>query len=451
MGKKSINTQRLLKRQGYTGRQNFQEIAKWASVNQEDYANEEALLDALEREFGPASPKNEMHLTPRPYRLWSAPALPLDQGAIAQLETALRLPVAVGGAGMPDLHRGYSLPIGGVVVLDKAISPAFVGYDISCMVMMTIFDTEEDVGTRRMINLDTRERYLRWLLRSTSFGLGARSLGMEHEVMDDPHWRQIAYLRGMKDLAASQLGSSGAGNHFADIVVGRYTDGSGEFVGLLTHSGSRGVGNKVGHYYSHLADVTAAQKNRFPGGYGWFELKSAEGQEYLQVMNLMGEYAMANHELIHACFTQVSGLHPVRMITNRHNFAWVEEHGLVCHRKGATPAGLGQMGIIPGSSGSESFLVSGKGIAESYYSASHGAGRPWSRTEARRRFNVSAFNKHMAEMGITHHGVAMDETVAAYKDIHSVMQAQSDLVDVVAALRPRVVVMGGHQISDDGD
>ena len=451
MKNKSSDTHKLLKQHGYTWLPNYQEIARWAAVHREDYHNDVALIQAVAAEFGSGRPKAGMRVKPQPYRLWSNPVLPMDEGAIGQLETALRLPVAVAGAGMPDLHRGYSLPIGGVVVLDHAISPAFVGYDISCMVMLTIFDTPKGMDAPALVDPDVRERYLRWVMKSTSFGLGSKTLGMEHAVMDHPDWLAIQQVRKLKLLAASQLGSSGAGNHFADIVAGSYADGSGEFVALLTHSGSRGIGNKLGHYYSHLADETAMQKNTFPGGYGWFELNSAEGQEYLHAMQLMGAYSTANHELIHRRFAEVSGLAPVEMITNRHNFAWVNEHGRVVHRKGATPAGLGQLGIIPGSSGSDSFLVRGKGNAASWDSASHGAGRPWSRTEAKKRYDARAFQQHMDRMGIAHFGVAHDETVSAYKDINAVMQAQSDLVDVVATLRPRVVVMGGHQQADDGD
>jgi tRNA-splicing ligase RtcB (3'-phosphate/5'-hydroxy nucleic acid ligase) len=137
--------------------------------------------------------------------------------------------------------------------------------------------------------------------------------------------------------------------------------------------------------------------------------------------------------------------------SNKHNFAWVTSDGLVYHRKGATPAEAGQMGIIPGSSGSESYLVTGKGNPASWFSASHGAGRPYSRSEAKRLFDSSAFIEHMRGSGITYSGVASDETVAAYKDINKVIEAQSDLVEVTAIMYPKVVVMGGTSPTDDGD
>jgi tRNA-splicing ligase RtcB len=168
-------------------------------------------------------------------------------------------------------------------------------------------------------------------------------------------------------------------------------------------------------------------------------------------MELMGDYARANHEIIHQRFLDISGLGSQAMYTNKHNFAWVDPKGLVYHRKGATPAHAGQYGIIPGSSGSPSYLVVGKGNPESWYSAAHGAGRVYSRTEAKRRYDASEFARHMRENGITYHGVAPDETIHSYKDIHKIIEAQTDLVEVAAVMSPRVVVMGGTTRSDDGD
>lgn len=445
-----MNVHAFLHQHQYDQRRDFPAILHWATRHSSSFASEAELLAAVEAKFGQQSAAQKaMRAQPAPFRLWTDPRLPAEPEAIHQLETALSLPVAVGGAGMPDLHVGYSLPIGGVVVLDGAVSPAFVGYDISCMMMLTILDAPE-LPPAALERVEIRKRFLGWMQASTSFGLGSQTRGVQHPVMDDPGWRDIPFLRGLKDLAASQVGSSGAGNHFADIVTGRYADGSGEFIGLLTHSGSRGVGNKVGHEYAAQADRAVKRGSGIPAGYGWFDIHSSGGQEYLAVMRLMGDYAFANHEVIHHQFLRVSGLERASMIWNKHNFAWVDENGLVCHRKGATPAELGQMGIIPGSSGSDSYLVTGKGNPQSYNSASHGAGRPYSRTEAKRRFDPAGFEAHMRRLGITYHGVAADETVAAYKDIQRVIAAQADLVDVTAVMRPRVVLMGGGR-ADDGD
>lgn len=444
-----MDINKILKTHGYASRTNFGDIARWAVAHRSEFRSETELLQALHAQFGAEEKKVGMRERPVAYKLWLDPEMPVDGGAIDQLKTALSLPVAVGGAGMPDLHKGYSLPIGGVVVLDNAISPAFVGYDISCMMMLTILDTDDEFPAQ-LEREEVRQDFLGWVLASTSFGLGSVSGKVDHKVMADPLWNESMHLKHLKQLAASQLGSSGAGNHFADVVSGVHADGC-PFVGLLTHSGSRGVGNKIGHVFSDLADRSAAARFKFPTGYGWFDLRSDLGHEYKQVMELMGAYALANHELIHAKFLKVSGFNRKEMVTNKHNFAWVDEAGLVYHRKGATPAHAGQAGIIPGSSGSPSYLVEGKGNPESWYSASHGAGRPYSRTEAKRRFDAGTFRDHMHANGITYHGIASDETVAAYKDINKVIQAQSDLIDITAVMLPKVVVMGGAVHSDDGD
>lgn len=440
----------ILKQHGYGSRLDFVNIVKWAVARRGTFHTEADLLAAVAAKFGSVGKKIPMRDHHMPYKLWLHPETPVDSNAIDQLKTALSLPVAVGGAGMPDLHKGYSLPIGGVVALDHAISPAFVGYDISCMMMLTVLDTTGHSLPEDLEKGEIRQDYLSWVLASTSFGLGAETVGLDHQVMSHPLWHESRFLKGLKSLAGSQLGSSGSGNHFADIVVGHYQDGE-SFIGLLTHSGSRGVGNKVGHHFSALADQYALPKYKFPTGYGWFDLNSEPGQEYKNIMELMGAYAQANHEIIHKRFLKTSGFSQKEVVANKHNFAWITPDGLVVHRKGATPAGLGQPGIIPGSSGSESYLVTGKGSAESWYSASHGAGRPFSRTEAKRRFDPAAFNEHMHAKGITYHGVAPDETIAAYKDINKVIEAQSDLVDVVAVMFPKVVVMGGSVVTDDGD
>ena len=154
-------------------------------------------------------------------------------------------------------------------------------------------------------------------------------------------------------------------------------------------------------------------------------------------MELMGEYALANHQIIHQRFLKVSGLGRQEVIWNKYNFAWVDEQKRVYHRKGATPDEAGRPGIIPGSSGSDSYLVRGKGNPEAWYSASHGAGRPYSRSEAERRTMLTTSAATWSR-GITYYGVAPDETVAAYKDINRVIAAQADLVEVTAVMQPKV-------------
>jgi tRNA-splicing ligase RtcB (3'-phosphate/5'-hydroxy nucleic acid ligase) len=363
---------------------------------------------------------------------------PFESGVIDQINTAASLLVFVKGALMPDAHLGYSLPIGGVVDLEEAISPAFVGYDIACRMCFTAFDLP------RADLLRDREEYAQVLRDCTSFGLGAERAGDRsvHPVMDDPRWNAGTAIRGLKSLAARQLGTSGTGNHFADLVtVMRIGDEGADYtVGLMTHSGSRGAGYKFAQHYMRLAD--AARAPSIPKGYGYLSLDGTPRayHEYIQGMQLMGDYAAANHQVIHHQFTSASGLQVVDRIENHHNYAW-KVGDLWRHRKGATPADLGARGVIPGSSGTPSFLVRGLGNPESLMSAAHGAGRTMSRTRAKKEFDATRFQERMRD--ILYIGVDKDESYLAYKDINAVMHAQSECVQPTHIMHPVVVIMGG--------
>jgi tRNA-splicing ligase RtcB len=356
---------------------------------------------------------------------------------------------------MPDAHLGYALPIGGVVALDNAVSPHFVGFDIACRMTATILDTTPK-------ELIKHQKYLSKSLQEvTSFGLGAGFKGKdvrEHEVMEDDMWRAIPKLKELKPLAQEQLGSSGGGNHFADLMIGEITEDTDwlklnkgdEFVALVTHSGSRGTGHKVATYYSRLAkDWAKYNVKGIPKGYEWLPLNTPQGLEYWMAMQLMGDYAQANHHLMHDYFLEtVYGVN-VQRIENHHNFAWLEE-GEIIHRKGATPAGVGDVGIIPGSMGTNSYIVEGLGNKASLNSSAHGAGRYVSRTKAKKLHDEDAHRRHVRHHEIQTIGVEADESYQAYKDIERVMELQAGtLVKPVAKMFPRVVIMGGR--SDDGD
>jgi len=439
-----MNTHLLLNR--YRGQANYGEIAKDAAkAAQANPAMTEAeLLAYIESRYAPATLLQPMKQA-APLAVFGADLI--DPGAFAQMYSVLRLPVAVRGALMPDGHQGYAMPIGGVAILRDAVSPSFVGYDIGCMMMVSTFEiTPQDfAGSRPALAAALRN--------VTSFGLGAMTPAaqgrFDHPVMDDPRWSETAILRSLKPLAREQLGSSGGGNHFADLCEVTWATGRDAQIALMTHSGSRAAGHKLAtHYVSVARRETAAIARGIEPGYEWLPDSSEAGQEYLAAMQLMGDYARANHECIHAAYAEAIGVRPDWTVWNRHNFAWVEEEGIV-HRKGATPARAGDIGIIPGSSGTPSYIVRGKGNVASINSSSHGAGRPFSRSEAKRRHNAGQVDGWMTEHDVLSFGLAPDETYAAYKDIAAVMAAQTDLVDIVATLIPRVVVMGGP--ADDGD
>jgi tRNA-splicing ligase RtcB len=180
----------------------------------------------------------------------------------------------------------------------------------------------------------------------------------------------------------------------------------------------------------------------------WLSLDEEDGNEYWNAMNLMGAYASANHELIHKHISKKVGARPILEIENHHNFAWKERHVIegksrevIVHRKGATPAGQGVLGIIPGSMASPGFVVRGKGQPDSLNSASHGAGRVMSRTKALQSFTWSGTKKLLAERGVDLMSAGLDEVPGVYKDIHTVMASQSDLVEVLGRFDPKLVKM----------
>jgi tRNA-splicing ligase RtcB len=276
--------------------------------------------------------------------------------------------------------------------------------------------------------------------------------------MDDPAWQASKFLRHLKDKAWSQLGTSGSGNHFVEFgllhmeneVLGLE---AGTYVALLSHSGSRGPGNETATHYSRLAMGQHPELPKELRHLAWLEIGSAEGQAYWKAMNLMGRYAAANHELIHRHLARHLGVQVLLDIENHHNFAWEEAHEgerVYVHRKGATPAGPGTTGIIPGSMATPGFVVRGKGNGASLHSASHGAGRVMSRKAAKKTFRWHHAREMLAARGVTVISAGLDEVPMVYKDIHEVMRAQADLVEPLARFEPKLVKMApGRERPED--
>jgi tRNA-splicing ligase RtcB (3'-phosphate/5'-hydroxy nucleic acid ligase) len=384
-----------------------------------------------------------------PYAMYGADFI--ENGAKEQMNVAMRLPVTIAGALMPDAHQGYGLPIGGVLATKNAIIPYGVGVDIGCRMALSVFDIPEDHF------LENRSFYKRELMAKTAFGAGNGFSGSErayHNVLDRSEFGMNHLLRGLKDKAFAQLGSSGGGNHFVEWGIISFDRGDeklgvpkGRYLALLTHSGSRGLGATIaGHYTKIAKELCPLPKEA--ANLAYLDLNSEAGAEYWLAMNLAGDYASACHEVIHRKLTKAIGGTVLAKVENHHNFAWKETFNgeeVLVHRKGATPAGKGVMGIIPGSMTAPGFLVRGKGVENSINSASHGAGRQMSRTKAIANVNPAELKKILKDMGVTLIGGGLDEAPMAYKDIHQVMQAQSDLVDVVAKFSPKMVRM-----ADDG-
>jgi tRNA-splicing ligase RtcB len=218
----------------------------------------------------------------------------------------------------------------------------------------------------------------------------------------------------------------------------------GEYLAVLSHSGSRGSGAQVAQHYSRLAMDLHPELPPDLRYLAWLDMDSEPGQEYWAAMNLMGNYAAANHAVIHRKVAKALGAKVLAGVENHHNFAWKETHGgrdVYVHRKGATPAGRGVLGVIPGSMASPGFVVRGRGNEVSLESASHGAGRVMSRTAAREKFRWNHVKPLLEERGVQLLSAGIDENPMVYKDIHAVMAAQSDLVDIVARFDPRIVKM----------
>jgi tRNA-splicing ligase RtcB len=214
----------------------------------------------------------------------------------------------------------------------------------------------------------------------------------------------------------------------------------------MTHSGSRGAGASVCQVYSNIARAQLPSRYSDLGRLAWLDLDSQEGQEYWLAMNLMGDYAAANHDVIHRLIAKNLGADVIAQVENHHNFAWRETHAgreVIVHRKGATPAAAGQLGVIPGTMADPAFVVRGLGLEESLNSASHGAGRQMSRTQAKQRFNWRAVQKQLEQRGVRVLSAGADEVPGVYKNIEQVMAEQRDLVEIIARFDPKIVKMCG--------
>ncbi len=384
---------------------------------------------------------------PAPWCQWGEG---LEMEAVKQMTNACALPIAVAGALMPDAHVGYGLPIGGVLATDNAVIPYAVGVDIACRMKLTVYDRKANTIAGQ------RDRLANIIESETRFGIGCQfKQRREHEVMDED-WSVSPVTQRLRDKAWAQLGTSGSGNHFVEFggftvdaeQARALTLAPGEYLALLSHSGSRGTGAQVCDFYSKRAMARHEQLPKELKHLAWLSLAEADGQEYWAAMNLMGHYAAANHALIHRHIARQIGLDSILDIENHHNFAWKETHEIggtvrevVVHRKGATPAGVGVLGIIPGSMASPGYVVSGKGSPASLHSASHGAGRVMSRTKAMQSFTWSATRQLLAERGVELLSAGLDEVPGVYKDIHAIMAAQTDLVEVLGRFDPKLVKM----------
>ncbi len=376
-----------------------------------------------------------------PIKLWLED---MEQGALDQAFNLANLPFAFRHVAiMPDSHQGYGMPIGGVLATDKMIIPNAVGVDIGCG-MCAVRTTLTEIDTDKLKSIMGEIR------RVIPVGFKKHKESQGSELMPSPRDEALEIVVREYENALKSLGTLGGGNHFIEIQKGN--DG---FIWIMIHSGSRNFGLKVASHYNKLAiELNEKWGVAVPKEWqlAYLPLDSDEGQSYATEMSYCVDYAFANRKLmmkrVKEIFSDKLGAKFDEMINIAHNYATLENHfgkNVWIHRKGATSARDGEIGIIPGSQGTKSYIIEGKGERESFTSCSHGAGRKMSRTKAKQELDLEEEVKKMNDKGIIH-GMRstgdLDEASSAYKDIDVVMANQEDLVDIIVELEPLAVIKG---------
>ena len=363
----------------------------------------------------------------KPYKIF---AEIIEEAAILQFIDYMDQDWVVKGALMPDVHSGYSLPIGAVIACDGVISPQAVGYDIGCgMCAMPTTFKAEDVKEKAQAIFDGVYKHV--------------PVGFNHN-QKDTYWdfAGIPRTAKMQEIfdknGLRQLGSLGGGNHFAEVGA----DETGK-VWIVVHSGSRGIGHAAASHYMRLASGDGKARE----GHLGFDVNSTDGEDYIADMGFCLQMALENRrevvrriEIVLAENCTGTGVWD-GLINRNHNHAELKD-GMWIHRKGATHAESGMMGVIPGNMRDGSFIVCGKGNPDALWSSSHGAGRVLGRKEAKRTLTMESFTETMAGVVALVTDDTLDESPSAYKDIFSVMAQQSSMVEVLAHVRPILNIKG---------
>ena len=380
-----------------------------------------------------------------PIKLWLDDIEPdtLEQaGNLANLPFVYRH-VAI----MPDAHLGYGMPIGGVMATSGVIIPNAVGVDIGCGMG----------AVRTSLTAISREKLkevIREIRRTVPLGFKHQKKKQDKRLMPKTTSMPVSMMPVVSNEynnARTQLGTLGGGNHFIEIQQGN--DGR---IWLMVHSGSRNLGYKVARYYNRLAiELNSRQKSPVPRKWqlAYLALDSDPGRDYLAEMQYCIDFAYANRLLMierikYALLRVAAPVFFDPVINIAHNYAALEHHfgrDVMVHRKGATRAGAGELGIIPGSQGSPSYIVRGLGNSESFESCSHGAGRRMGRRQAQRQLDLAYEQKRLDKQGIIHslyRKKDLDEAPGAYKNVIKVVDNQLDLIEVVVELRPLAVIKG---------
>lgn len=391
-----------------------------------------------------------------------------DAATLAQIERCADDERVVGAAIAADGHRGYAIPIGGILAYDNAVSPNGVGFDIGCGIKAVQTDVRAD--ELLALGADGRTRLasvMDELQQRVAFGMGRTSgQSVDHALFDAPTWRAIKEVGRLRDMAAQQLGTVGAGNHFVDLS----RDDEG-WLWIVCHFGSRGLGHKMATGFLNWA-ASRRWDDRAPGESSdvpavVLPLDTELGQQYMAAMELGGAYAYAGRDFVAEQVREILGAGVLDTVHNHHNYAFRERHGdrdLIVVRKGATPAAPGVRGIIAGSMGTPTAIIrglDGPEAAVGFHSAPHGSGRVMSRTQAAGkrdyrtgqilspgRVTPEMLHAAVTAQGIELRGGGLDESPHVYRNIDDVLAAHAGVIAVEKRLYPMGVAMAGDSVLD---
>jgi len=370
----------------------------------------------------------------------------IEDGALEQAKNLANLPFAFKHiALMPDSHQGYGMPIGGVLATKKVIIPNAVGVDIGCG-MCAVKTSLQAIQRNKLQQIVDRVKDL------VPVGFEWHKSAQNEENMPERKAKEYMPIVWQQyEKAMHQVGTLGGGNHFIEIQKG-----SDDHIWIMIHSGSRNIGKKVADHYNQIAtEINERWFSQVPKSWqlAFLPIDTPEAKQYRSEMEYCVDFALANRQLMmertQRAFQEIVsnvGFEPI--INIAHNYAVMEHHfktNVMVHRKGATQAREGQLGIIPGSQGTKSYIVRGKGNPESFMSCSHGAGRKMGRKQAIRELNLVEEQALLDSQGIIHsitEAKDLEEAPSAYKNIDVVMENQADLVDIVVHLEPLAVIKG---------
>ena len=367
----------------------------------------------------------------------------IEEGALDQARDLAKLPFVFSHVVlMPDSHQGYGMPIGGVLAAEDTVIPNAVGVDIGCG-MKALKTNLTTMASKELIKLmdEIKKR----------IPLGFKHHKTKQKWEGFERFPDIPVIKQQLDSAKYQIGTLGGGNHFIEIQKG--SDG---YIWIMIHSGSRNFGLQIAQKYNAIAKQICQSKNiSLPNrDLAFLSFDTEEANEYMDAMNYALEFARENRSImmrkIIESFSDIGyeDFDDCEVYDIHHNYAAMESHfgrDLIIHRKGATSAKNGQIGIIPGSQGTKSYIVKGKGNKDSFMSCSHGAGRKMGRKRAIRELNIQDETRRLDELGIIHsikNKSDLGEAPGAYKDIDTVMENQKDLVEIEVELSPLAVIKG---------